>query len=73
MSSSLLVLSDIPLGTALGLILFLVYYNDMPYRISKDSKIRLFVDDSILFREIKTIKDAEKLQEDLNELQIWEK
>ena len=38
----------------------------------KHSKIRLFADDIILYKEITTLRDAQQLQEDLESLQLWE-
>jgi hypothetical protein len=35
--------------------------------------IRLFADDCLLYRTIKTAKDHQKLQADLEQLEIWAK
>ena len=51
-------------------LLFLVYINDMPARVT--SKARLFADDCLLYRPITATEDATTLQDDLNELQKWE-
>ena len=67
------VLSGVPQGTVMGPLLFLIYINDMPKRISQKSKIRLFADDSLLYRTIDTIEDGVELPKDLNKLQEWEK
>ena len=67
------VLSGVPQGTVLGPLLFLIYINDMPGRISPGTKLRLFADDSLLYRTIDNISDAETLQHDLDNLQAWEK
>ena len=64
------VTSGVPQGTVLGPLLFLVYINDMPSVIS--SLLRLFADDSYLYRIIKSIQDSQILQNDLNNLQSWE-
>ena len=40
--------------------------------INIGTKVRLFADDCIIYRTIKTEKDSEKLQQDLDELQKWE-
>ena len=49
--------------------LFLLYINDITDSIN--SNIRLFADDSILYREIQTPKDHDILQTDLNKLSEW--
>ena len=56
-------------GSILGTILFLVYINDITINIH--SEIRLFADDILLYRTIKTLNDHHILQEDLNTLTKW--
>ena len=68
-SSSSPVTSGIPQGSVLGPILFVLYINDLPEVIDKDSF--LFADDTKLFREIKTHADKIQLQKDLQNLVIW--
>ena len=63
------VTSGIPQGSVLGPILFIIFINDMPNVI--DSEIKIFADDTKLFRAITSIEDNEKLQEDLNALNEW--
>jgi hypothetical protein len=63
------VTSGIPQGTVLGPLLFLVYINDMPPCVT--SRARLFADDCLLYRPIKTEADATKLQ-DIDALPNWE-
>ena len=60
-----------PQGTVLGPLLFLVYINDLPSRVS--SSIHLFADDWLLYRVIEDQQDAASLQTDLNHLQEWER
>ena len=66
------VLSGVPQGTVLGPLYFLIYINDINNNLSPDTKLRLFADDSLLYREIKSIDDCETLQKDLVTLQKWE-
>ena len=70
-SSSVPVKSGVPQGTVLGPLLFLIYINDLPSSVK--SNVRLFADDCILYRQIRSDKDAAILQEDINKLCQWEK
>ena len=65
------VISGVPQGTVLRPVLFLVFINDMPEKIC--STIRLFADDSLVYRNIRLKEDQAILQEDLNKLQKWER
>ena len=62
------VTSGVPQGTVLGPLLFLVYINDMPEKIS--SATRIFADDLLVYR---IIRSKAILQEDLDKLQKWER
>jgi hypothetical protein len=50
-----------------GPLLFLVYINDLPENLH--SLAKLFADDCLLYREVNTKSDTNKLQEDLDMLQ----
>ena len=67
------VLSGVPQGTVLGPLFFLIYINDISMGLSKNTKLRLFGDDSLLYRIINSPSDTVALQKDLNTLQLWEK
>ena len=72
MSKPAPVLSGVPQGTVLGPLLFLAYINDINKDLSPGTHIRLFADDSLLYRNILTPEDSAILQRDLNVLQAWE-
>jgi len=63
------VTSGVPQGSVLGPALFLLYINDICQNLQ--SSIRLFADDSIIYREIKSPSDHNILQHDLNLLAAW--
>ena len=67
------VLSGVPQGTVLGPLFFLIYINDICDNLTPGTFIRLFADDSLLYRVIKTDEDIRILQKDLDTLQEWEK
>ena len=62
--------SGVPQGTVLGPLLLLVYIDDMPSYIQ--SPARLFADDCLLYKKIRSADDCAELQEDLQQLQEWE-
>ena len=49
--------------------LFLIYVNGLPDFVS--TKVKLFADDTKLYREIKNLQDKDVLQNDLNNLMKW--
>ena len=53
------VTSGIPQGTVLGSFLFLVYINDFNEYI-QHSTLKLFADDSIIYKTIRNKEDAQK-------------
>ena len=60
------VTSGVPQGTAIGPILFLIYINDIQSGIS--SRMRLFADDSVIYRTINSYSDHLALRDDLTKL-----
>ena len=71
MSSKAVIKSGVPQGTVLGPLLFLIYINDLPEKIT--SSLKLFADDSYMYRVINNAQDNLELQNDLDILSEWEK
>ena len=65
------VISGVPQGTVLGPLLFILYINDIGENTS--STIRLFADDCLIYKNIKSQSDAATLQEDLDTMVSWSK
>ena len=63
--------SGVPQGTVLGPLLFLVHINDLPETVT--SQVRLFADDCLLYRRIRSFNDHLTLQKDLVNLEGWAK
>ena len=64
------VVSGVSQGTVLGPLLFLLCINDLPDSVM--AKQRLFADNCVIYRPIKTTKDCLQLQEDLHRLAEWQ-
>ena len=63
--------SGVPQGTVLGPLLFLLHINDITATIDPQTKCRLFADDCLLYRAIKSVQDQVQLQRDLRTLERW--
>ena len=68
-SNEVNVRSGLPQGTVLGLLMFLIYINDIGENIT--SNLRLFADDSLVYFAIETPQDCLTLQKDLDKLSLW--
>ena len=69
-SESAPVVSGVPQGSVLGPILFLIFINDLPDNLT--SQTRLFADDCIVYRRVRSHEDCLSLQQDLYRLAEWE-
>ena len=63
--------SGVPQGIVLGPHLFLSFINDLP-KAASDSKVRLFMDDCVLYRKVASQAECNLLQDNLNNLEDWE-
>jgi len=63
------VTSGVPQGSVLGPVLFTIFVNDMPEIVQ--SKLKLFADDTKLYRSVVQREECNKLQRDLQVLQDW--
>ena len=61
--------SGVPQGSVLGLLLFILYVNDVPDLI--ESNLKMFADDTKIYSVIKSFRDSLKLQHDINKLMQW--
>ena len=62
-------MSGVPQVSVLGLILFLIYINDLEEDIS--SKVLKFADDTKVFTKVTNDTDKQSLQNDLDKLVKW--
>ena len=70
-SDSTAVMSGVPQGTVMGPLLFFLYINDLPSVVDPGTTVRLFADDCLIYRQIRSIEDHVQLQKDLDALSKW--
>lgn len=63
--------SGVPQGSVLGPTVFVVFINDLPEVVN--SIVKIYADDTKLFREIRLEDDCDRLQADLDSLTEWSK
>lgn len=61
--------SDVPQGTVLGPLVFLVYANDLPNNIA--SSVCLFADNCVIYWEIKSASEVSVPQPEINQVSKW--
>ena len=61
--------SGVPRGSVLGLLLFLIFVNDLPDWVK--SSIKMFADDTKLWATIRNTSNSSMLHEHLNRLKSW--
>ena len=70
-SEKVTVVDGVTQGSVFRPVLFFIFINDLPDNFN--SKVRVFTDDCIVYREIKSIQDHHVLQEVLATLVAWER
>ena len=61
------------MASVFGPLPFLLYINDMPSHISPGTSLKLFANDTMLYRQINNHTNQDNLQNELDRLTDWEK
>ena len=61
-----------PPGLASGTVTIFIVHKYLPEWVSRQSTVRLFADNSFLYRKIRSTADSIQLHHDLNQLAVWE-
>ena len=69
-SDTLSVTSGVPQGSVLGPVFFMLYINDLPLVVSQ-CYVRIYADDTRLFRRVSDDNDFQLLCDDLNNVSRW--
>ena len=72
LSNAVNVTSGVPQGSVLGPLLFLLYIDDLT-SYCEHSESKIFADDTKLYGKVCNVKDAEILQNDLDNIYEWSK
>ena len=65
-------LSGVPQGSVLGLLLFLIYINTLTYiPLSDSTRLILYADDLLIYKPILTETSHLQLQSDINSISLW--
>jgi len=64
------VLSGVPQGSILGLLLFILYINDL-HSLVKSSSLKIYTDDVALYATVSSYQNCVNLQDDLARICDW--